>query len=165
MSGLSSFRSKQPGWFKINEGETKTIFVPFELNETPRHVVHSNPKDYTKSAVCTWTGPGTCYPCDKGTFQWTGRVKIYIPIYENNRLVIATVGTGVNSLFWRLSERFQAEGTSVGWYEITKKGKGKRAKYILKPIDKTFPVGYTSKVNMSSHVKMIDYENQSNYYS
>lgn len=165
MSGLSAFRHREPGWFKIDSEQTKEVFIPAELHEMAREVVHSSPEDFRKNAICTWPEDGLCYACEQGTFQWTGRVKFYIPVIENNKTMIFVQGTGVNSLIWSLGEHFQETGTSVGWFEINRTGSGKRSKYIANPIDKQFPIRYNSNIDLRNHLKKIDYLDQKHYYS
>lgn len=165
-SGLSGFRqSGPPGFFKLNTDQSKEVFIPLELAQMTRTVVHSNPKDYTKSAVCTYEKDELCYACQKGTFQWVGKVKIFIPVVENGKLNIMTQGTGVNSLLWPLADLFQTTGTSVGWFELSRTGAGKRSKYMAKSIDKSPPLQYNKRVDLSNHLHYVDYKDQETYYS
>jgi len=164
MSGLSAFRNKSPKYFKINADETKRVYIPQELHEMTRKVVHSSPKDFTKSALCTWDN-GNCYPCEQGTFPWTGRLKILVPVVQNGQLYIFSQGTGVNSVIWSLGNALDEHGSVVGWYDISRTGQGKRAKYIAERIDNSEVMKYNNIVNLENTFPRIDYMMQEQYYS
>ena len=130
-----------------------------------RAVVHNSPKDFTKSALCTYNIGHLCYACQQGTFQWVGKVRIFIPVIENGKTNIMGQGTGVNSLLWPLAEEFQRTGTSVGWFDLSRLGNGKRSKYTAKRVDKSPLLQYNKKVDLSNHLHKVPYESQETYYS
>ena len=166
MAGLSAHRNKGPaGWFKLEDGQTKEIFIPVELRDMTREVVHASPTNYIKNAICTYDSEGMCYACEQGTFQWLGRVKIYIPVVHNGKMYIMVQGTGTNSPLWPLAEHFQEHGTSIGWFNISRNGNGKRTKYTIEAVDKPHPMVYNKKVDLSNHLHKVAYSEQEIYYS
>jgi len=172
MPGLSDYKkrtAKSPGWFSLKLEETKRIYIPVELADMPRFVDHSSPHDFKTHAVCTYP---KCYPCEQGTAEWKGKVKIAIPIVEDGVLKVLSQGNGKGSLWNSLVETFREENSVIGWYDVTKTGKGRRTKYTAIPVkndderlDKSAGVAYNKNIDYSRHVLEVEYEKQYNYYT
>lgn len=167
VTGLSASRKKTnslPGWFKLGNPESKTVYPLQELNECVRLVEHSSPSNFMKHAECTIL-TGECYGCEQGTFPWGPRVKFYLPVLVSGKVEILVQGTGNNSVIHDLGKYFAEYGTIKHWFEISRVGEGKKSKYSAKPVDNLVQLQYNSNIDLSRHINKIAYSEQKKYYS
>lgn len=144
-------------WLKLADGESVKVRFPNELDdESPNFdesrgvavvvAEHTNPKDYTKKAVCTMDDDGRCFGCEmhqrengkseyKG--QWRPKLRYYTNVYvegDDPYVAVWSQGVSTKSAFNILREQAMETGSisNVSW-KMKRNGERTETSYVLIP--------------------------------